>query len=137
MTTQPKNDLPTHVTIHSSGRVSTALCEQVHTVDLQRMTSYYGTCTKEEMVNIDMALMISLGLDGMVQTEAPKVVEKIVEVVKEVPVEVIKEVPVASGSSEEVIALKAQLTVYRTMYEDLLRKAMGKRKVKGKADNDN
>ena len=30
MTTQPKTDLPTHVTIRSTGRISTALCEQVY-----------------------------------------------------------------------------------------------------------
>ena len=32
LTTQPKNELPTHCTIRSTGRVSTVLCEQIHTV---------------------------------------------------------------------------------------------------------
>ena len=30
MTTQPKTDLPTHVTVRSTGRPSTVLCEQVY-----------------------------------------------------------------------------------------------------------
>ena len=28
LTTQPKNDLPTHVTVHSTGKASTAICQQ-------------------------------------------------------------------------------------------------------------
>lgn len=32
MTTQPKTDLPTHVTVRSTGRPSTVLCEQVYSV---------------------------------------------------------------------------------------------------------
>ena len=31
LTTQPKNELPTHCTIRSTGRVSTVLYEQIHT----------------------------------------------------------------------------------------------------------
>lgn len=37
MTTQPKKDLPTHVQIRSTGRFRVALCEQIHTVDIQRL----------------------------------------------------------------------------------------------------
>ena len=36
MTTQPKTDLPTHVTIRSTGRISTVLCEQVYSVSTER-----------------------------------------------------------------------------------------------------
>lgn len=36
LTTQPKNELPTHCTIRSTGRVSTVLCEQIHTVSVGR-----------------------------------------------------------------------------------------------------
>ena len=35
LTTQPKNELPTHCTIRSTGRVSTVLCEQIHTVAVE------------------------------------------------------------------------------------------------------
>lgn len=37
MTTQPKTDLPTHVTIRSTGRISTVLCEQVYSVSTERI----------------------------------------------------------------------------------------------------
>lgn len=35
LTTQPKNDLPTHVEIRSSKKPSTALCEQVNSVAVE------------------------------------------------------------------------------------------------------
>ena len=49
LTTQPKHDLPTHVTIHSTNRVSIAICEQITTVAVERIGSYYGQATDEEM----------------------------------------------------------------------------------------
>lgn len=65
LTTQPKNELPTHCTIRTTGRVSTALCEQIHTVAVERIGKYIGVCTAQEMQNIDIGLMISIGLgDG-------------------------------------------------------------------------
>ena len=68
MTTQPKADLPTHVTIRSTGRMSTALCEQVVSVSKDRINGYVGQCSDKEMESIDIALMISLGLDGGAKT---------------------------------------------------------------------
>lgn len=65
LTTQPKNELPTHCTIRSTGRVSAVLCEQIHTVAVERIGKYIGVCTAQEMQNIDIGLMISIGLgDG-------------------------------------------------------------------------
>lgn len=64
LTTQPKTDLPTHVTVRSTGRMSTALCEQVTSVSTDRVNNYIGQCSDKEMENIDIALMISLNLDA-------------------------------------------------------------------------
>lgn len=58
MTTQPKTDLPTHVTIRSTGRISTVLCEQVSSVSTDRVNNYIGQVSEQEMKNIDIALMI-------------------------------------------------------------------------------
>lgn len=68
MTTQPKKDLPTHVTVRSTGRISTVLCEQVYSVAVERVGTYIGQCSNAEMQNIDIALMISLQLDGNTKT---------------------------------------------------------------------
>lgn len=68
ITTQPKEDLPTHVTIRSTGRISIALCEQVSSISTDRVNNYIGQVTDQEMKNIDIALMISLGLNGDTKT---------------------------------------------------------------------
>lgn len=62
MTTQPKADLPTHVTIRSTGRVSTALCEAPTPIAVERINNYLGEVTEEEMKRIDIALLIGLGI---------------------------------------------------------------------------
>lgn len=63
LTTRPREIRPTHVVIKSSGVLSTALCEQVSTVDINRIKDKVGECTPEEMEKIDIALLSSLGLD--------------------------------------------------------------------------
>ena len=62
LTTAPKRDLPTHVTIRSSGRVSTALCEQISTVSVERLGSYCGHVSDSELTAIENAMLISLGI---------------------------------------------------------------------------
>ncbi len=96
LTTQPKTDLPTHVTIRSTGRTSIALCEQITPISIDRIGNYIATVTDDEMMNIDIALMVSLGIS------APKAKTVTKEVVKEV----VKEVPVGG---EELDALKAEV----------------------------
>lgn len=62
-TTQPKNDMPTHVIIRSTSRESTALCEQITSVSKTRLGDYICTLTPEELRRINIALMTSLALD--------------------------------------------------------------------------
>ena len=66
MTLKPKKDLPTHVKIKATGKLSTVLCEQVSTVSTERLGEFVGKCTDAEMKDIDVALMISLQLDDIV-----------------------------------------------------------------------
>lgn len=124
LTTAPKHDMATHVQVHGTGKVSTALCEQVHTVDKQRLGGFCGYCTEQEMYSIDIALMVSLGIEM-----TGEVKEKIVEVPVEVVKEVIKEVPAAD--SGELVAAKAQLAIVQQMYNDLLKQTMAAQIGKG------
>lgn len=68
LTTQPKPKLPTHCIVNSTGRKSTVLCEQVHTVAVERIQNYIGRCSNKEMENINAAIAISLGLDNSIKT---------------------------------------------------------------------
>lgn len=96
LTTQEKPPLPTHVQINS--RVpSTALCEQIWSVSVDRLGDWIKECTEEEMAQIDNALMISLGLgaDEEELKEAPK-------------------------KSDEIVILETQRDMYKQQYEALL-----------------
>ena len=62
LTTQPKKEIPTHVPIQATGIPSTALCEQVQSVDCRRLGRFCGRCTPEEMAKMDEALLASFGL---------------------------------------------------------------------------
>ena len=76
MTTAPKHDLPTHVTINSLSRESIAICEQITTVAVERMGNYRGRVTDEEMRNIEAAMLVSLGLsEEITSDETPPMLE--------------------------------------------------------------
>ena len=149
MTTQPKTDLPTHVTVRSTGRASTVLCEQVCSVSTERIGTYIGQCTDKEMENIDIALMISLQLDGGIKTtkkynetikeqheeienlkkEIEQIQqecdERIGEIEQEAAVYVEENRKIANKeSSEDTIRLQTERDTYKTMYEQLLNKLM-------------
>ena len=145
MTTQPKTDLPTHVTIRSTGRISTVLCEQVYSVSTERIGTYIGEATDKEMENIDIALMISLQLDNGIKTakEYYKTIkeqqeeidslkreietmqqeheEAIAEIEQDAAVYVEENKKIANmASSEDTIRLQTERDTYKTMYEQLL-----------------
>ena len=152
MTTQPKTELPTHVTIRSTGRVSTVLCEQVTSVSVERVNNYIGQVSEQEMKNIDIALMISLQLDGdskshkqynetikrqqeeinglnkeieQLQQEYEEQIEKI-EQDAAVYVEENKKIAIMEQTTtpESEIRLRTERDTYKQMYENLLEKIM-------------
>lgn len=117
LTTQPKKDLPTHVSIRSLSRESTAICEQITTVSTERIGSYAGCVTDAEMTNIEIAMMVSLDLEmGGTKT---------VEVVKEVVKEAEPAQPDQSMAAE-LAKVTAERDMLQTMYDALLSRAMGR-----------
>lgn len=110
LTTAPKNNLPTHVTIRSAPRVSTALCEQVQSVAVERLSKLCGRCTAQEMAAVDIALSVSLGLDicGPVEKNEPESAETAQE----------------SSETQKLIAAQAQLALLEKMYNKLLEQMM-------------
>lgn len=152
LTTQPKTELPTHVTIRSTGRVSTVLCEQVTSVSVERVNNYIGQVSEQEMKNIDIALMISLQLDGdskshkqynetikrqqeeinglnkeieKLQQEYEEQIEKI-EQDAAVYVEENKKIAIMEQMTtpESEIRLRTERDTYKQMYENLLERIM-------------
>lgn len=110
LTTQDKPELPTHVPIRSSRKPSTALCEQVNSISVERVGDYIGEATEAEMEDIDIALLISLGLDIPVENNS---VPAVVECIRE-------------DDLKKRIALEAERDTYKRLYEDLLNRLIAK-----------
>lgn len=64
LTTKPKRDSPTHVRIKSLSRESTAICEQITTVAIERLGKHNGRITQAEMIALESAMLVSLGLSA-------------------------------------------------------------------------
>lgn len=134
LTTKPKKDLPTHVTIHSAPRESTALCEQIATVSVERIGSYYSECTEAEMDAMDVATMISLGMSfakNPAKNECDKEEEAAREAYYAEQGENCKCLDaIIAGQKESIarlerdlVAVGAQRDLLRGMYDSLLEKA--------------
>ena len=137
LTTSPKKDLPTHVTIHSANYTSIVLCEQVTTVSIERLGDYIGRVTKDEMFRIEIAVLTSLGIKIPDLKERHRAIDKaeqkpVVETVKKLENE-----PVADCGKDEkeeterlienakkLSAAMAERDTYKELYEKLLDRMM-------------
>ena len=105
MTTREKAELPTHVYLVSAPKVSIALCEQIHTVSVDRVGNYIGHVTRDEMADIERAILISLGL-------------------KEEDAERRSDDAVPKDFMNQYLKAVAERDTYKTLYEDLLDRIM-------------
>lgn len=138
MTTQPKTDLPTHVTVRSTGRLSTVLCEQVSSVSTDRVNNYIGQVSEQEMKNIDIALMISLQLSGggktskqyneTIQKQQEEIeyyrnkIQAMQQSLEEKKTEKPQE---AAGETSEIVArLETERDTYKALYEQLFERML-------------
>lgn len=103
LTSQPKNDLPTHCTIRATGKPSTVLCEQIQSVFVDRLDGYLGMASATEMAMIDNCLAISLGLP-----DAPPKVKKAASV----------------EEAERIHTLEVENRLLREQYDSLLQRIL-------------
>lgn len=118
LTTQPKADLPTHVLIRSLNRESTAICEQITTVAMERIGTFKGKVTETEMANIEIAMLVSLDL--MMGAQQEKTPEPKEEPPAESPAVIRPVGPVDAGLLNELAAANAKCEMLQSMYEALL-----------------
>lgn len=120
LTASPKKDQPTHVTIRSAREVSTALCEQITTISDEQIGRYMGMCTTTEMMAIDQAVLISLGIDviDLNQKLKAKPDEESIEEQKIRPSELDKLI--------DECATHKELKLYKQLYNDLLDRMLTK-----------
>lgn len=65
---QGKKPLPTHIRLENSPcglEQSSVLLEQVRTIDRSRLKEYIGRAGRATMQDVDYAIAVSFGLDGM------------------------------------------------------------------------
>lgn len=116
MTTRPKNDLPTHVFTRSALSPSTILCEQVCTVSKSRAGTLIGKLTDTELQALDIALMISLGIDfGPSEKPSPADCHGVIPAAEE-----LTEIPEQPEPNIELIKAQTERDVYRDLYRELL-----------------
>lgn len=60
ITTKDKKELPTHVPLWGG---QTALCESIVTIPREFIKELTGHCTKPQMLEVERALLVTLGLD--------------------------------------------------------------------------
>ena len=105
LTSKPKAPAPEHVTINSTGKLSTVICEQISSVDKACLGNFLGVCTPDEMKRLDVAILSSLGLNSYID---PRM------------------------SDEQVLLrltdIKAERDVYKRMYDDLFDRMINERK---------
>lgn len=116
LTSKPKKALPTHVEIWKDRAVSsTALCEQITSVDIGRFSDFMGSLSEEEMQELDKALAISIGLPLPHEPQEASSEEEC------------DEDDLAGDDSDDgwvltVTRLQAERDLYEKLYTDLLNK---------------
>lgn len=112
LTTAPKHECSTHVKIHSLLKPSTALCEQITSVSIDRVGDYIGTCTDVEMEMVNSAMLESLAIRRVYGS--PKVATA-------------KDAERISELESQLKSALAEREMYKVMYETILDKIMGGR----------
>lgn len=121
LTTKPKDDRSTHVTTRSTGVLSTIICEQITTVSVERIGKRAGQLTEAELINLDTALAISLGIDFGNLNAEPIKREPTKEDVEKLLGEMLGEVKIMPAEPDPVvIRLETERDLYRTLYNELL-----------------
>lgn len=119
LTSSPKKDLPTHVTIRSAPQISTALCEQITTISDDQIGDYIGTCTTAEMMAVEQAMLISLGIDVITLDQALKEA-------KPAPAPEPKKTEIPSDLIIQLATAQKEAEIYQKLYTDLLQKSLDK-----------
>lgn len=122
LTTKQKHAaLPTHVQVHSCGKIATALCEQVHTIDKKRISGFMGNLNQSEMHNISTAIALGLEIHNNDKKRITGLFNKWEKLVCKYHLPICQENDLLRNhykqSHEEIEMLRKERDSYKTLYE--------------------
>lgn len=143
LTTKEKPPLPTHVKINSTNCSSTALCEQIESIDKLRIGRYINQVTDAEMLRLEKAMILSLQISTNLRgtkaleewrkmleeyrqdEEAEKKKEEEITVPKtvdcsEVTQDMMRNTEIDIESNPAYIRVVAERDIYKELYKELL-----------------
>ena len=124
------SDSVTHVTVRSLNKVCVAICERPVSLPQARLGDYIGELSDSELMSIDIALEIALGLGGksshirMSETMNVKHVEQ-EPPTGDISYDVIDQKTLNEVLHDQLIRAEAERNVYKDMYYDLLMTVFG------------
>ncbi len=110
LTRTVRDSWPSFVPVELEGGVSHVVCNQLRTVDKGRLTKFKCKLTDEEMAQVDSALRNALGLSQEMLDDFEMHVCQ-VEVAEPI------DIRVAESNENELFELKAELAMYKKLYE--------------------
>lgn len=135
-----KSELPEHVTIRSTPKKSTAMCEHICTVDKSRLGNGLGCVTAQELAQIDVGIMAGLlpGYGGLQddqsgkREEAEQCTKAVTEFAENARADEKKLVSLemqVESKAAHLVRVEAELATYRRLYEGLLDRMTLERRV--------
>lgn len=115
LTASPKKDLLTHCSIRTSKSISTALCENICSIQVDQIGDYIGTCTDSELAMVENCVLISLGISQSGQSP----IQDNGALNEPVHISIKKD-------AEMHIELKKEAEMYKEMYNNLLERLLSK-----------
>ena len=106
----------THVMVRSAEKPSLALCEHIYTVDKERLGTFAGSCTKQEIKRITAALDIALDI-AVADLQVPNFNDSD---------EAVKLHSELAETQNRLLQANLELGMLRSMYDTLLDKLMVK-----------
>lgn len=132
-------ELWTQVTVrslmHSSkkGRLSVAMCDQIATVDRERLTSFMCKVTGSELMMVEACVgnVLGIGSTDLASLQAAiraEMNDMTPAVDGDAPVGALADKAWIAQMKESLVALTAERDIYKGLYKDMLDAALGKKR---------
>lgn len=103
--------------MYSHGKIATALCEQVHTIDKTRIGGFMGTLTSQEMHNISSGIALGLEIHNNDKKRITGLFNKWEKLVTKYHTSIAQENNYSKENQYDMELLRKERDSYKTLYE--------------------